>query len=240
LTGAVHGAPVNGQSDTSLAAARRRLGVGREADEAALRAAFREAAKRAHPDRAGGDAAEFRAVIEAYQRLRAPKASPIQFPPAKRPPRAVRPGFEIEPAVAMSGGAVLLAASDGRTLRVTLPPGLREGDKVRAGGESFEARIRVDRDMLVRGDDIWVTARVAKRLLVEGGRVEVATPFGQRAVWVNRRAGVRRLVRIPGQGLPARGRHAQGHLFLRLEAEGEPSESVARALLRRFAAAWAA
>ena len=29
-------------------------------------------------------------------------------------------------------------------------------------------------------------------------------------------------------------------VLLRLEAEGEPSESVARALLRRFSAAWAA
>jgi curved DNA-binding protein len=231
---------MNGRSDISLAAARKRLGVGPAADEQALRSAFREAAKRAHPDRPGGDAAQFRAVIEAYQALRAPKASPINFPPARRPPRPVKPGFEIEPAVAMSGGEVLLATSDGRTLRVRLPAGLREGDMVRAGGEAFEARIRVDREMLVRGDDIWVTARVAKRLLVEGGRVEVATPLGQRAVWVNRRAGVRRLVRIPGQGLPARGKHAQGHLFLRLEAEGEPSESVARALLRRFAAAWAA
>lgn len=231
---------MNGPLDIALAAARKQLGVGPEADDAALRTAFREAAKRAHPDRPGGDAAQFRAVIDAYQRLRAPRVAPILFPPAKRPPRAVKPGFEVEPAVAMNGGEVLLAAAGGRTLRVRLPPGLREGDMVRAGGESFEARIRVDRDMLVRGDDIWVTARVARRLLVEGGRVEVATPLGQRAVWINRRAGVRRLVRIPGQGLPARGRHAQGHLFLRLEAEGEPSESVARALLRRFAAAWAA
>jgi curved DNA-binding protein len=94
--------------------------------------------------------------------------------------------------------------------------------------------------MLVRGDDIWLTATVPPRLLAEGGRVKCATPLGPRAVWINRRAGARRLVRIPGQGLPARGGHAEGHLFLRLEAEGEPSESAARALLRRFAAAWAA
>lgn len=229
-----------GRADISIETARARLGVGPDADEHVLRAAFREAAKRAHPDRPGGDPGQFREIIEAYHRLQAAPEPLPAFMPVPRPAREIRPGFEIEPGVAMAGGEILLGAADGRTLRVTLPPGLREGDTVRADGETFEVRIRVDRDMLVRGDDLWVTARVAKRLLVEGGRVEVATPLGPRPVWINRRAGERRLVRIPGEGLPARGPHAQGHLFLRLEAEGEPSESVARALLRRFAAAWAA
>ena len=239
LTETAHGAWVSGQSNMSIQAARAHLGVGPEADEHALRTAFREAAKRAHPDRTGGDPAEFRAVVDAYRALQA-AGSPLFFPPVIRPPRVVKPGFEIEPRVAVTGGEVLLAASDGRALRVRLPPGLREGDTVRAGGESFEVRIRVDHEMLVRGDDLWVTTRVARRLLIEGGRVEVATPLGPRVVWINRRAGERRLLRIPSEGLPARGSHAQGHLFLRLEAEGETSESVARTLLRRFAAAWAA
>jgi len=238
LTETAHGAWVSVQTNMSIDAARALLGVGTDADEHALRTAFREAAKRAHPDREGGDSAEFRAVTDAYRALQA-AASPLIFPIAIRPPRVVKPGFEIEPRVAVMGGEVLLATSDGRALRVKLPAGLREGDTVRAGGESFEVRIRVDQEMLVRGDDLWVTTRVARRLLAEGGRVEVATPLGPRVVWI-RRAGERRLVRLPGEGLPPRGSHAQGHLFLRLEAEGETSESAARTLLRRFAAVWAA
>lgn len=239
LTETTHGAWVNGRINIGVEAARARLGVGPDADEDALRSAFRDAAKRAHPDREGGDPAEFRAVVDAYRALQA-AGSPLFFPPAIRPPRVVKPGFEIEPRVALMGGEVLLAASDGRTLRVRLPAGLREGDTVRASGESFEVRIQADREMLVRGDDLWVTTRVARRVLTEGGRVEIATPLGPRAVWINRRAGERRLVRLPGEGLPARGSHARGHLFLRLEAEGETSESAARTLLRRFAAVWAA
>ena len=48
-------------------------------------------------------------------------------------------------------------------------------------------------------------------------------------------------MRIVGQGLPARGSHRQGHLFLRLAAaEAGQADSAARVLLRRFAAAWAA
>ena len=96
-------------------------------------------------------------------------------------------------------------------------------------------------EMLVRGDDIWVSANVAPRTLAEGGRVAVDTPLGRRIVWLTKKAGERKLVRLVGQGLPARGVHRQGHLFLRLAA-AKPglADSAARTLLRRFAAAWAA
>ena len=50
----------------------------------------------------------------------------------------------------------------------------------------------------------------------------------------------RRLVRLEGQGLPARGDYPAGSLFIRLLPDtGEP-ESPARAQLKKFAAAWAA
>ncbi|HPA38825.1 MAG TPA: molecular chaperone DnaJ, partial [Phenylobacterium sp.] len=54
------------------------------------------------------------------------------------------------------------------------------------------------------------------------------------------KAGARGLVRLPGQGLPARGRRREGHLFLRLTPQTRTTASAARTLLRRFAAAWAA
>ncbi|MBO9560101.1 MAG: molecular chaperone DnaJ, partial [Caulobacter sp.] len=64
-------------------------------------------------------------------------------------------------------------------------------------------------------------------------------------VWISTKAAARGLVRLPGQGLPARGPHRAGDLFLRLEAlgegiGGEGTESAARSQLKRFAAAWAA
>ena len=67
------------------------------------------------------------------------------------------------------------------------------------------------------------------------------TPLGRRIVWLTKKASERKLVRVVGQGLPARGRHRQGHLFLRLApAKAGQADSAARTLLRRFAAAWAA
>jgi len=146
----------------------------------------------------------------------------------------------ISPLVALQGGAASHRLADGRTIRVRLPAGLRTGDNVRAGGASLTVAITSDAAMLVRGDDLWISVTVDPRTLVEGGRIALETPIGRRIVWVTRKAGERGLVRVVGQGLPARGSHPEGHLFVRLAAKRGQADSAARALLRRFTAAWAA
>jgi curved DNA-binding protein len=220
--------------DTTLDAARALLGVAPGADEHVLRKAFRAAAKLAHPDRAGGDAARFRAVLDAYHALRdAPTAVPA-------PTEGHLTPVTIDPAMAVSGG-VIEVQSRGRQLRLTLPPGMRAGDKVRAGGVMFRVCISAAQDIQIRGDDLWMTCSVEPSVVKQGGRVSIETPLGRRIVWVTERAGQRGLVRVAGQGLPARGDHPKGDLFLRLEpTAAEAPESAARILLRRFAAAWAA
>jgi curved DNA-binding protein len=225
----------------SLKAARGVLGLGPFFSPGELRRAFRDAAKRAHPDRAGGGAEHFRQVVEAYHRLQAVQAGPDRIiqPPVPRPPEPAV--LTIDPLTAMRGGAAEHRLADGRLIRLRLPPGLRSGDTVRAGGAELAVVLRGAPDMLVRGDDLWVSATVDPRLLAEGGRVAVETPLGRRIVWLTKKAGERKLVRIVGQGLPARGSHREGHLFLRLApAKAGQTDSAARTLLRRFAAAWAA
>lgn len=219
--------------------ARARLGVGPGADEHALRAAFREAAKRDHPDRPGGDPAAFREVMEAYRFLRGQTPDPAAFVPAPVAPPPRKSALEIPPEVAVLGGLAQVEARDGRRLRIHLPAGLRPGEQVRAGGEAFEVLVRGD-GAVVRGDDLWITAQVDPAVLTDGGRVAVVTPRGERTVWVSREAGARALVRLPGEGLPAREDHRQGDLFVRLAAGTARAESPARTLLRQFAAAWAA
>jgi curved DNA-binding protein len=224
-----------------LKTAREVLGVGPFYTSGDLRRAFREAAKRAHPDRPGGDEARFHRVVEAYHRLQVAQAGPDRIiqPPVPRPPRPAV--LTIGPEVALRGGHAEHRTSDGRRLRVSLPAGLRQGDTVRVDGVELPVVLMGAPNMQVRGDDLWVTASVAPRLLADGGRVRVETPLGRRIVWLTRRAGERKLVRIEGQGLPARGPHRQGHLFLRLApAPAGEADSAARTLLRRFAAAWAA
>lgn len=219
--------------------ARERLGVGPGADGHALRAAFREAAKRNHPDR-GGDPLAFREVMEAYRVLREAPLEPVAWGLAPIPPAApVRLVIEISPDAAVLGGEAVVDAPGGRRLKIQLPPGLRPGDRVRAGPDAFEVTIRGE-DAIVRGDDLWITVKVDPAVLTDGGRLSVATPRGERTVWVSRKAAARALVRLPGEGLPERESRRQGDLFVRLAAGAARAESPARVLLRQFAAAWAA
>jgi curved DNA-binding protein len=228
-------------SALTLSAARALLGVAPDADERELRKAYRETAKRAHPDRPTGDAALFRDVLAAYRLLQDHPFQPTTFPPTVSPgvPIADRVFLEIDIATAVAGGAEDLSI-DARHLRLKLPAGLRDGDRVRVEGVMFEVRLRVQNGALVRGDDIWLTGKVDPRVLAEGGRVEADTPLGPRLAWISTKAAARGLVRLPGQGLPARATHKAGDLFLRLEAAEANAESPARSLLKRFAAAWAA
>jgi curved DNA-binding protein len=227
--------------------ARAVLGLSMIHTQADLRRAFREAAKRAHPDRKGGDAERFREVVEAFHILQGPRPSqPRQAapPPAAVQTRAAPIGstvLSVPPLTALNGGPLEHVLSDGRKIRLTLPAGLRAGDTVRAGEAELTVAIRGDGGMLVRGDDLWIDVRVDPRLLAEGGRVAVETPLGRRVVWVTKKAGERGLIRLVGQGLPARGRWREGHLFLRLTPLADRKvDSAARTLLRRFTAAWAA
>ena len=220
---------------TTLKAAREVLGVGPWASPADLRRAFREAAKRAHPDRAGGADAQFHQVVEAYRRLHGPPPRTVLQPPAPEPARLI-----VGPLVALRGGAVTHQLTPGRTLRIHLPPGLRGGDTVRVAGADLRVALRGTSDILVRGDDLWISAAVAASTLAQGGRIALETPLGRRIVWLTKEAGQRRLLRLVGQGLPARGSHRQGDLFLRLAPQAGEAHSAARILLHRFTAAWAA
>ena len=226
-------------SPLSVKAARQVLGVGPLASAGDLRRAFREAAKQAHPDRPGGDEQRFRRVVAAYQRLQPVQGGErIIQPPA---PAAPEPAIlTLDPLIALRGGSVEHTLAGGRRIRVKLPPGLRQGDVVRAGAAELTVVLRGAADMLVRGDDLWVSVRVPARALSDGGRVALETPLGRRIVWLSSKAGERGLVRLVGQGLPARGNRPQGHLFLRLTPAPDDAHSAARTLLRRFAAAWAA
>lgn len=233
-------APKSPMLDRKLA--RAVLGVAPGATPAELRRAFREAAKSAHPDRPGGDAERFRQVVEAYRLL----SEPVPTGGIVQPPATVRKNapddriLPITPLLSLNGGVVLRDMDDGRSLKITLPAGLRSGDLLRAGADMFEIAVRGDAQIMVRGHDLWVTTPLHPHVLAQGGRVAVDTPLGRRVVWVTKKAGERGLVRLAGQGLPARGDHPQGHLFLRLTEQTRTTDTAARALRRRFAAAWAA
>ena len=218
--------------------ARRILGVAPGLSGAPLRRAYLAAVKTSHPDRPGGDAARLRAVIAAYALLKASPAPPSGGRGAP-PPAAER--LVITPAVAVAGGSTSVRLNDGQPVNVTLPAGLRHGDRVRVDGRVLTVLVRTEAGASVLGDHLCLTLEVDPRILGHGGRISVATPAGEQTVWVSRAAAARGLVRVPGQGLPGRGVHPTGHLFIRLRPSAErPAEPASRDLLRRFAATWAA
>jgi curved DNA-binding protein len=218
--------------------ARAILGLPRDAGPEALMGAFRAAAKESHPDRPGGDAARFLEILSAYRLLQ----SHLQRPAAPDPEAFVPPPVayaEISPMTALLGGEAEALLTDGRRVTVAVPAGARHGETVDAAGEAVRLRIRADSAVQVRGSDLWISVEVPARMLEEGGRAVVATPVGERTLWINGKVAERRLLRLEGDGLPARNGHPQGSLFIRLVPDTGAEDGPARAQLKKFAA-WAA
>ena len=215
------------------------LGVPPGLHGAPLRRAYLEAVKASHPDRPGGDAARLRAVVAAYAALKEPPAfAPAASSRAAPPPTCP---LIITPAQAVIGGSAIVALSGERQVRVSLPAGLRHGDRVRIDGRLLSVCVRAAAGAAVLGDHLCLTMEVEAEVLRHGGRITVASPVGLHHVWVSRAAAGRGFVRVTGLGLPARAGHPCGHLFVRLRpTTARAPERASRDLLRRFAAAWAA
>jgi curved DNA-binding protein len=216
--------------------ARAILGLAQDAAPHEVIGAFRAAVKQSHPD-LGGDEARFREILEAYRLLQARVLPAVIAEPQVAIPEA---HVEIDPMIAIFGGEADAAMADGRRVRIRTPAGVRHGERLTVAEAKVAVRILAEADIQVRGSDVWVTAEVAAYLLDEGGRATLETPLGPKVLWISGKIAERRLVRLEGQGLPARGGHPQGSLFIRLTPDTGAPDSPARAKLREFAAAWAA
>ena len=240
--------------------ARQLLDVAPGADDAAVDRAYRLAVKAAHPDREGGDAERLRRVIEAHRLLKALAEVRINFTPATTRPAAsaAPPKAEPKPAPrsmrlqisvneAMFGGERRIEIDGGGRLDVRLPAGLRAGESLRlagAAGDGVDVMLRinvaVEPGLHVQGGDIWLDTSAPPHELETGTRLEIDTPRGRRAFAAPALSDCIALVRLKGEGLPARGRHGPGDLIVRVTLDDSSDESVSRRLLKRFSARWAA
>ncbi len=228
--------------------ARELLGLAAGADGKALVRAYRAAVKAAHPDRPGGDAERLRRVIEAHQLLSSLFEARLNMLPARRAqprPAPERLKLQISIAEAMAGAERRLEVG-GRALDVRIPAGMRPGESVRlanAGAEGANVYVQVvvaaGGGLCLRGHDVWQDCAVASEQLTPCARVEVETPRGARAFSTPLAVRHGSLVRLKGEGLPARGRHPAGDLILRLMLK-ETAGGGAAEKLRSFSARWAA
>jgi DnaJ-class molecular chaperone len=118
-----------------------------------------------------------------------------------------------------------------KTLDVTIPAGVRDGQRIRLGGQGgpgvggspagdlyLIARIGVDPTFERRGDDLHVDQPVSVYTLVLGGEVTVPTMTGRIDVKVPSASQNGRVLRIPGKGMPKPG-GGSGDLYVRLSAQ---------------------
>lgn len=229
----------------TLTQAYRLLGLDGPVEEAAFKAAFRKAVKAARPDMPGGDGERFRRVIAAGRliQIHAPAHPALAAPRASVARPAPLPAVGLTPLQALNGATVEVRLGR-RRLRVRAPSGVRTGDHLRLKAAADDGSdlllpvlIRVADGMTVLGDDIHVSRPAMRRVLSDGGRVEIETHAGSRSAWVAPGLVAPIRLRLRGLGLPARGSRPAGHLFVTLEAV-EDIPSAAEHLLARFTKVW--
>jgi len=150
---------------------------------------------------------------------------------------------------AVRGGSARVALSNGRTLEVTIPPGIEEGKQIRLKGQGNPAALggqRGDALVTVRiakhpyfrvdGRDLRLDLPITAYEAVLGGKVQVPTIGG--AVEMSLPPGVNsgRTLRLRGKGLPATGTALGGDLLVTLRVTlPEKIDAEFEGLMRKWA-----
>jgi DnaJ-class molecular chaperone len=116
-----------------------------------------------------------------------------------------------------------------RRLEVKIPPGVRDGSRVRIAGQGYlnPDGSRGDLYLLVRilphqlfqrkGDDLYVEVAVPLLTAVLGGEVEVPTPKGKVMLKIPPETQNGRVFRLSGQGMPHLGNSSYGDMFAKVK-----------------------
>jgi curved DNA-binding protein len=152
--------------------------------------------------------------------------------------RRARRGSDIESEIdltladAYAGGKRMLQLSNGKSLEVKIPAGVRDGQRIRltgqgesgaGGGQAGDlyliARIAPDPTFRREGDDLYEEQKAPLYTLVLGGEVQIPTMTGQIKVKVPAGSQNGRRLRIPGKGMPKLRGGGSGDLYVTLVAQ---------------------
>ncbi|PZR61657.1 MAG: molecular chaperone DnaJ [Chloroflexi bacterium] len=145
-------------------------------------------------------------------------------------------------------GAERIVDVGGRRLQVTIPAGVADGARIRLAGGGVRGdaaaagdlyvtvRVRPDPRFERRGADLVTEVPVTLSEAVLGAEVTVPTPLGSVRLRIRPQTQPGQEIRVPGRGLPRRGRAAEkGDLHVRVRVELPALDEQARADFERFA-----
>lgn len=234
------------------------LGLSEPASSHHVQAAFRRLAKHAHPDLNGTDVPLRRLILARDLLMRQIRNGPDISEIIEELSDPAEP-LRLDVRTAIHGGGIVTDvplplelihdAGPGRSLmhrkhlRITLPAGLRDGDRLRLkaarpGGTEHVFRIEIERrdDLHAVGHDLFLTAPVDARRLRLGGRLTLDTPRGPQVIDLADATDCK--LTLKGLGLPATTKHTAGDLHITLAAFDVP-ERPASDLLAEFHSKWA-
>src|SRR5947199_88299 len=165
------------------------LGVDRSADEKTIKSAYRQLARKYHPDVNKGQDARFKEIAEAY--------AVLSDPETRRRSDTLGPDWQ----------------RSRREVHVRIPAGVRTGQKVRVSGEgSGGTGGRGDLYLVVsvaphtqferKGDDVHVTLPITAPEAALGATIEVPTLRGKVSMKIPPATSSGRTFRLPGYGMP--------------------------------------
>jgi curved DNA-binding protein len=129
---------------------------------------------------------------------------------------------------AFSGSTRTIRLEDGKRLEVKVPPGVKDGSRVRLAGKGGTGSGGVRGDLYLvtsvkphrlferRGDDLYVGVAVPLVVAILGGEVQVPTLKGKLALKIPPETQNGRSFRLKGQGMPHLGDSARGDLLARV------------------------
>lgn len=134
--------------------------------------------------------------------------------------------LELTLAEAARGGRRKVSFTDGREYDVNVPPGIRDGQRIRLAGEGgpgvgggptgdlyLRVRLRPDPRFRLEGDDLYTELRVTPWEAALGATVEVGTLDGRANVKVPEGSSCGRRLRLRGEGFPKPG-GGRGDLYV--------------------------
>ena len=149
---------------------------------------------------------------------------------ASRPPTETHYTIEVEFMEAVRGAKKRVTMPDGKTLDITIPEGIEEGQQLRLKNQSGDVHIEVHirpHPYFTRKDkDITIEVPITLQESVLGGKIQVPTPHGLVEMTVPKAARPDTMLRLKGKGIKGGDQYVKLKLTMPKEIDEELEASI--------------